>query len=295
MVSLAIQEFQGAQRPARRNTLWLRIGGLLVLVIASVLILISFLNYSNYRKNYLELNLTRYLVLAKDTRQNIVAGLNIGLRPAEDEHLPAALAEMAQRYEGIRYIGVVDESGRLLGRGQLPAQSPASWKSQIEATDADAYWQTATSDTYQIGLPFMNNFGIKIGAVVIGYERTPIEANVSDMLRKMSVDVAQTLVLMAVLTMAGVYVLTRRLAADLSAVGATIDSTLGATTPPLVDEHLLGEGVARDINSFTTVSHRLAAELAHLEHELGHELGHEQGREQGQGAAPAPTGSREGA
>lgn len=283
MVSLAIQESHRTQRPARRNTLWLRIGGLLVLVTASVLILISFLNYSNYRKSYLELNLTRYLVLAKDTRQNIVAALNIGLRPAEDEHLPAALAEMAQRYDGIRYIGVLDESGRLLGRGQLPDQSAEGWKKRIAATDVDAYWQIADADTYQIGLPFVNNFGIKVGAVVIGYERTRIEANVSDMLRKMSVDVAQTLLLMAVLTMAGVYILTRRLAADLSEVGATIDSALGAPTPPLVDEHLLGEGVARDINTFTTVSHRLAGELARLE------------REMAQGATPAPTGPKEGA
>lgn len=283
MVSLAVQESQGAARRPRRNTLWLRIGGLLVLVIASVLILISFLNYSNYRKNYLELNLTRYLVLAKDTRQNIVGALNIGLRPAEDEHLPAALAEMAQRYEGIRYIGVLDESGRLLGRGQLPAQTPANWMRRIAATDADAYWQAANGDTFQIGLPFVNNFGIKIGAVVIGYERTRIEANISDMLRKMCVDVAQTLVLIALLTMAGVYILTRRLANDLSEVGATIDSALGAATPPLVDEHLLGEGVARDINAFTTVSHRLAGELARLEHEMG------------QGAALAPAGPKEGA
>jgi sensor histidine kinase regulating citrate/malate metabolism len=286
MVNLAVQEASGSAVRAsrsRRNTLWLRIGGLLVLVIASVLVLVSFLNYSNYRKNYLELNLTRYLVLAKDTRQSIVAGLNIGLRPSEDEHLQASLSEMARRFEGIRYIGVIDESGRLLGQGQLPRQSAERWKKRIETTDADTYWQANTADTYQIGLPFVNNFGIKIGAVVIGYERTPIEANIGDMLRKMSVDVAQTLVLMAVLTMAGVYALTRRLASDLSEVGATIDSALGAATPPLIDGHLLGEDVARDINEFTTISHRLAGQLSRLESEIG------------QAAPLAPAGPREGA
>lgn len=286
MVNLAVQgTHAGAARArrARRNTLWLRIGGLLVLVIASVLILISFLNYSNYRKNYLELNLTRYLVLAKDTRQSIVAGLNIGLRPSEDEYLQASLGEMARRYEGIRYIGVLDESGRLIGQGELPRQSAERWKQRVEATEADAYWQAGNADIYQVGLPFVNNFGIKIGAVVIGYERKPIEANIGDMLRKMAVDVAQTLVLMTVLTMAGVYVLTRRLAGDLNEVGATIDSALAAATPPLIDEHLLGEEVARDINEFTTISHRLASQLSRLEQELG------------QGAPLAPAAPGEGA
>lgn len=290
MVNLAVQDIHaGAMRArrTRRNPLWLRIGGLLVLVIASVLVLISFLNYSNYRKNYLELNLTRYLVLAKDTRQSIVAGLNIGLRPSEDEHLQSSLGEMARRYEGIRYIGVLDESGRLIGQGQLPQQSAERWKKRVEATDADAYWQAGSADTYQVGLPFVNNFGIKIGAVVIGYERKPIEANIGDMLRKMAVDVAQTLVLMTVLTMAGVYVLTRRLAGDLNEVGATIDSALGADTPPLIDEHLLGEDVARDINEFTTISHKLASQLSRLEQEFE--------QERGQGALLAPAAPREGA
>lgn len=269
MVALAVQEMHDGTSQPRRNTLWLRIGGLLVLVITSVLVLISFLNYSNYRKSYLELNLTRYLVLAKDMRQSIVAGLNIGLRPSEDEHLQAGLAEMARRFEGIGYIGVLDESGRLLGQGRLPQQPADSWKKRIAATEADAYWQAKTADTYQIGLPFVNNFGIKVGAVVIGYERKPIERNIGDMRRRMTVDVAQTLFLMALLTMAGVTILTRRLAADLSTVGGTIDGALGAATPPQVDGHLLGEEVAHDINEFTTASHRLASQMTRLEHKLG--------------------------
>ncbi len=286
MVDLAVQETRHISgRGARRNTLWLRIGGLLVLVIASVLVLISFLNYSNYRKTSLELQQHRYLVLAKDTRQGIVAGLNIGLRPGEDEHLQAALGETARRFEGIRYIGVIDESGRLIGQGRLPEQAPGRWKKRIAATEADAWWQAASADTYQLGLPFVNNFGIKIGAVVIGYERKPIEANIGDMRRRMIADVVQTLVLVALLTMAGAWVLTRRLAGDLAQVGAAIGATLEAPAPPLVDGHLLGEEVARDINEFTTVSHRLASQLARLEDELRQEC------ERGQGPAPAGEGA----
>ena len=284
MVTLAVQEMQegaphadGKER-ARPHALWPRIGGLLVLVTAAVLVLVSFLNYSNYRKTYLDLNHTRYLALAKDVRQTIVAALNIGLRPSEDGHLQPALAEMARRYPGIRYIGVIDEAGRLLGHGPLPRQLDGRWKDRIAATDAGSYWQARSADTFLVGLPFVNNFGMKVGAVIIGYDRKPIEASIGDMRRRIAFDVARVLLLAALLTMAGVYLLTRRLANDLSQVGATIEDTLGAAAPPLIDGHLLGEDVARDINEFTTVSHGLARRLAALEQTLKQEREQEAGK-----------------
>jgi hypothetical protein len=45
----------------QKRDLWLRIGTLLVFVTALVILLVSYLNYSNYRKSYLELNHARYL------------------------------------------------------------------------------------------------------------------------------------------------------------------------------------------------------------------------------------------
>lgn len=250
------------------DVLWLRIGGLLVLVIAAVLVLISFLNYSNYRKTYIESNLTRYLVLAKDVRQGIVSSLNIGLHPSEDLYLIPALTEMTRRYDGIRYIGVVDESGRPIGQGDFPALPAQAWKDKIAATATDAYWQSGDAQTYQIGLTFTNNFNLKAGAVVIGYDRQRIERACADMLRKMCVDAVKVLTLLTALALAGVYFLTRRFSAELAQVGATLDTMFGAAEPPFVPDHMLGEDVARNINEFSAMSHRVVREIARLEHEL---------------------------
>lgn len=255
-------------RAPRTDALWLRIGGLLVAVIGAVLVLISFLNYSNYRKTYAELNLTRYLVLAKDVRQSIVSDLNIGLHPSEDLYLQPTLVEMARQYEGIRYIGVIDETGQLLGQGTLPALSGAAWKTRIDATAADAWWQTADADTIQVGLPFMNNFNLKAGAVVVGYDRKRIEAATADMLRTMCVDALQVLGLLAVLTLAGVYLLTHRFSAELAQVGAALGTLFDAAEPPRVADHLLGHDVAANINEFSAMSHRLVREIGRLEQEL---------------------------
>lgn len=257
------------QAPAARgDALWLRIGGLLVAVIGAVLVLISFLNYSNYRKTYAELNLTRYLVLAKDVRQSIVSDLNIGLHPSEDLYLQPALVDMARLHDGIRYIGVIDETGQPIGQGTFPTLSRQAWKTRIDATAADAWWQMADADTIQIGLPFMNNFNLKAGAVVIGYDRRRIEAATDDMLRTMCIDALQVLVLLAVLTLTGVYLLTHRFSAELAQVGAALDTMFDAAEPPRVADHLLGRDVAANINEFSAMSHRLVREIGRLEQEL---------------------------
>jgi hypothetical protein len=252
----------------RGDALWLRIGGLLVFVIAAVLVLISFLNYSNYRKTYIESNLTRYLVLVKDVRQSVVSGLNIGLHPSENLYLLPAMAEMTRRYDGIRYIGVIDESGHSISQSSFPSQPARHWKDKINATAVDAYWQSKDARTLQIGLPFVNNFNLKAGAVVIGYDRKRIEGAIDGMMRNMFLDALKVLALLTVLTLAGVYLLTRNFSAELAHVGGTLDKIFHAAEPPFVADHMLGEDMARNINEFSAMSHRVVRELARLEQEL---------------------------
>jgi hypothetical protein len=114
----------------------------------------------------------------------------------------------------------------------------------------------------------MNNFNLKAGAVVIGYDRKRIEAAIGNMMRNMCVDALKVLVLLTVLTLAGVYLLTRKFSAELAQVGAALDKMFHSAEPPLVADHMLGEEVARNINEFTAMSHRVVREIARLEQEL---------------------------
>jgi hypothetical protein len=251
----------------RQDTLWVRIGILLILVIALVLVLISYLNYSNYRKAYLDLNLTRYTIVAKDVRQTVLGGLNVGLRPAENTRLLPSIKEQTRRENGIRFIAVIDESGTIIGDGKFGDGAPARWHSRLAKTLPEN-WQTSDADTIEIGIPFVNNFNIKAGAVILGYNKTAIESAASDMLRKLAVDVLVTLLFLAVLTFGGVYIVTRRFCRVVTGVAATIDAALHEGAPLTVDGDFLGAGVAQEINDFTALSHGLVTDLAALERDV---------------------------
>lgn len=251
------------------NILWLRIGGLLVFVIALVLVLTSYLNYSNYRKTIVELNLTRNLVLAKDVRQTIESGLNIGLRPVENENLLPAIRAIARSHPGIRYVAVINEQGGVIGEGALPARAGAEWKTLVDNTAVDAYWNSGDNVTAQVGLVFVNGFDIKIGAVVIGYDMTAVESSAAAMFWKLVVDTFIVLTLMSIITLVAVYFLTRRFTRDLKLVGAHISGALDAEQPAPLKDDVLEHDVSAGINDFSALSHELGCKLSGLEQQAG--------------------------
>lgn len=271
MQTLAADLHAAPPAERRHNLLWMRIGLLLIVVIASMLVLVSYLNYSNYRKAYLDLNLTRYMIVAKDVRQTVLGGLNVGLTPAENVPLLPAIRAQLGRENGIRFIGVLDESGAVIGAGRIDPGGAARWRNKLAETAPTASWQRFEAGVIEIGIPFVNNYNVKAGAVVIGYDRRPIERAASHMLRMLAADMAISLVVLALLTFTGVYFLTHKFFTVLAGVAATIDASGGAgggAKPLSVEGDYLGAGVAQEINAFTEASHRLAGELAVLEHEV---------------------------
>lgn len=247
------------------GVLWLRIGGLLVLVIASVLALTSFLNYSNYRKTLVELNLTRHLVLVKDLRQAVESGLNIGLRPAENETLLPLLRQVAHRHGGISYIVLLDDMGGILGVGKYPMLAATNWKELLLATPVDQYWQSGDRGAAQLGVVFANSFNVKIGAVVIGYDMAGLELASNAMLWKLIQDTVMVLILMASITLVAVYYLTRQFTRDLKMVGDNIAATLDPELPAPLARDVFGSGVAEEINQFSLLMHHVGVKLSQLE------------------------------
>lgn len=250
-----------------RHVLWLRISVLLVMVIALVLVLISYLNYSNYRKAVLEQNLTRSLIVAKDVRQTVLGGLNVGLDPSANMRLLPAIREAVRDGSGIRYIGVIDDAGAVIGDGGISPRA-ARWRKRLAATAADGYWQSSDADSMEVGVPFENNFHIKSGAVVVGYDRLAIEAAASDMRRKLATNAAITLLCVTLLTFAGVYLATRKLASALAGAATAIDAAAGTGKPVPLAGDVLGAEAAQEINEFAELSQRVVGGIAVLEHEL---------------------------
>jgi hypothetical protein len=81
--------------------LWVRLGIPIASIIALAIGLISFLNYSNYERTYRQLNVSRITVVARDLRQAIEAGLNVGLAPRSNTQLEKALANARDDTEGL--------------------------------------------------------------------------------------------------------------------------------------------------------------------------------------------------
>jgi hypothetical protein len=135
-------------------------------------------------------------------------------------------------------------------------------------TSIDANWHMARADVYELGMPFINNFNAKAGAVIIGYDRTAMESATDTMRNMLSVDVLVTLCAAALLMMAGVYLLTRKFTAELGIVAGAIENTLSAPTSPQIDSQVVGPEMAQAINEFAATSHRAVSEIARLEREI---------------------------
>lgn len=258
-------QLNGLARPAR---LWLRVGMLLMSVFALVLALVSFLNYSNYRKTYSQLELDRYLILAKDVRQTVVSGLDIGLLPSENSRLRPMIDEIEKREAGIRYFAVMEDSGQVVGDGEFPQQAASTWSAKRDSTDANRYWQASGDQTIEVGLPYVNNFNVKAGAVVVGYDRSAIDRASAAMRQKLIADTLGTIGILALLTFGGVYAVTHLLSRQLAAAARTIGAQDAASGPSEIEEGVLDDGIVGGINDFSALSRRALHDMAQIEAEL---------------------------
>ncbi|KQW89119.1 hypothetical protein ASC94_21920 [Massilia sp. Root418] len=267
-----------APQPRR---IWWRIAALLCLVFAVMLALQVFLNYSNYRKTYLNLNLSRHLVLAKDVRQTVEAGLNLGLRPTANVQLMAVLERIGLRQTGISYVAIADDAGEVVGSGALPALSPAAWRALAGKATADAYWQDADDATLQLGMPFANSFGGKAGVIVIGYARAPVEQAIAAMRTKLALDYLAVVALAALCVSGAVLLMTRSFAAQLERLAGAIAGALAPAPVPVPASAQTADGaggdMADDVAQFIAVSREAAQALAQAQHQT----------QQQPGAAPA--------
>lgn len=268
MSALAVFEASETDSLQKPSTLWWRIGLLLVLVMTSVLVLISFLNFSNYRKTFSDLTHSRYSALGKDLRQSVEAGLNIGLRPSANMRLGPMINELLHSDKNIRYIGILDEHEIAVSDGAIPKQADIKWNGQLDKISKDATWTIMNVDVVELGMPFTNNFGIKSGAIIIAYDRRETESNMGEMLPRLGMDMLLTLVILAVAVMGGVYLLTRGFAQTLESIAAAIDSMAEPPAGNAVEANLLDGDVVADVREFSRHTALVAEQLAHAERDV---------------------------
>jgi hypothetical protein len=246
---------------ARRSApLWLRLGLPISLIIALAIGFISFLNYYNYGKTYRQLIVARIMVVARDLRQAIESGLNVGLAPRSNTQLAAALAVAKDHIEGVRFAVVIDEAAkRLVGVGDAAANQ--DWLQQLQRLGEELSWLGKDDDTYQVGLPYRNSFGVIVGAVVLGYDKAVIDRATAAMAFTLFVDWVGAVLLVTTLTVLGIWRLTRELESELTQAEDALAHAL--SDEPVGDLRLpvLGEEIACGIPEFIGRSRAAAAAL----------------------------------
>jgi hypothetical protein len=239
--------------------LWSRLGLPISLTIALAIGFVSFLNHYNYRKTYQQLNVARIMVVARDLRQAIESGLNVGLTPRSNTQLATSLAFAKDHIEGVRFAVVIDETAkRLVGVGDAPADQ--DWLRRLQRAGEELSWLGEDENTYQVGLPYRNSFGVNVGAVVLGYDKAAID-RATAMAFTLFVDWVGVVLLLATLTVLGIWRLTRQLESELTQADEALAHAI--SNEPVGDLRLpvLGEEIARGIPEFIERSRAAAAAL----------------------------------
>jgi len=244
----------------RSAPLWLRIGLPTSLMIALAIAFVSFLNYYNYGKTYRELNVARLAVVARDLRQAIESGLNVGLAPRSNTQLASSLAAAKKQIDGLRFAVVIDETAkRLVEVGE--AASNQDWLRRLRDVGKEASWLGKDDDTYQVGLPYRNSFGVMVGAVVLGYDKGAIDRATAAMGFSLLADWIRAVALLTALTLLGIWWLTRGLESELTQAEEALAHALSEAPVPDLRLPVLGEEIARGIPQFIERSRAAAAAL----------------------------------
>jgi hypothetical protein len=246
----------------RSEPLWLRLGLPISLIIALAIGFISFLNYYNYRKTYQQLNIARIMVVARDLRQAIESSLNVGLAPRSNTELATSLTTAKGHTDGLRFAVVIDEGAKkLVEVGE--AASNQDWPRRLRDVGKESSWLGEDDDTYQVGLPFRNTFGVIVGAVVLGYDKAAIDRATAAMGFALFVDWIRAVVLLTALTVLGIWWLTRGLESELTQAEEALAHALSDTPVPDLHVPVLGQEIAQGIPEFIERSRAAAAALEH--------------------------------
>jgi hypothetical protein len=241
--------------------LWMRLGVPIALIIALAIGLISFLNYYNYERTYRQLNVSRITVVARDLRQAIEAGLNVGLSPRNNTQLDGALAIAKDNTAGLRFAVVIDEkANRTVEVGEAAPEQ--DWLKRLQGIGNELSWIGESRDTYQVGLPFRNSFGVMVGAVILGYDKAAIDRANAAMRFALLVDWLAAVAVLTILALLGVRMVTRRLESELTQAEAALDRAQPGAATPELRLPLLGDEIERGIPAFIRQTQAAQAQLA---------------------------------
>ncbi|MGF1476122.1 MAG: hypothetical protein ACFB6S_11220 [Geminicoccaceae bacterium] len=136
-------------------------------VLAGGLGLVTYLNLAKFRQTLVELEASRFEVVAREIVDVIENGMSVGLALDQMEHLEAVLDNARRLDRDILAIDLLSASGETLVTRGEPGTEPLLATSR--ADQAPGRWHAVDPAGYQLSLPITNSFGVPAGAVVLRY------------------------------------------------------------------------------------------------------------------------------
>jgi hypothetical protein len=133
---------------------------------------------------------------------------------------------------------------------------------RLQGIGTELSWVGEGRDTYQVGLPFRNSFGVMVGAVILGYDKAAIDRANAAMRFTLFVDWLSAVGVLTILTMLGVRLVTRRLESELTQAEAVLDGAKSGAAVRDLRVPLLGEEIERGIPAFIRQTQAAQAQLA---------------------------------
>jgi hypothetical protein len=123
-------------------------------------------------------------------------------------------------------------------------------------------WVGEGRDTYQVGLPFQNSFGVTVGAVILGYDKAAIDRANAAMRLSLLIDWLMAVTALTISTLLGVRMITRRLESELTQAEAALDQARPGAAIAELKLPLLGDEIERGIPAFIRQTQAAQTQLA---------------------------------
>lgn len=153
----------------------------LVVILALALALLTVLNYFKFSSTLSEVQDSRVSVISLDIADTIQAATDLGLKLSDVSDTQTVINRALERDPQLTAITVFDRRGSILFQVRRPdsdapeASVSASWRQANQGTDG-RLWRTETAETFVVGAPIRNTFGLVAGGVATQVSREPFRA-----------------------------------------------------------------------------------------------------------------------
>jgi len=231
----------------------LKIGGAIVGVVVLALLVTTTLSYLVYERTLSGLLVSRFALVANELRAEIEASLDLGLPLGELDNVQQLLAKRRSTDDQIVGITIFDGKGAIVfdtDRRSTGTRVAAGWLGgpEVAAIQAQA---ARTVEPFTVGTPLVNSFGKLTGGIIIRYSSDYLHAKLDSMLLRLGEVMGLVLALSACVALAGVLVLTERLAYVYTRLETSVRVMLRRIGHP-IDE----EGLPRELQASFLVLER---------------------------------------